>query len=127
MKSTIHSTEWLLLWTRYQNICSFSNDDDLLFPLTFLSQRVGNLYLRLLQQGFITINPKESTDDSSQRLYYGHILLECLMDLSNKSCKGLSTLGALITLLPWLRVHQLENLGSNLLWIYATKDIKLLQ
>jgi hypothetical protein len=100
----------------------FRNDEDLLFPLTFIPQHLQNLYRQLFKKGFITINSKDSIVDDRQCLCYGHILLECLMVISNTSCKRLSVLTALKSLLPCLRMHQLENFASSLFWIFATKD-----
>jgi hypothetical protein len=102
------------------------NDEDPLFPLTFISQHLHNLYIRLLEQGFIVINPKDLTDDNGHHLYFGHILLECLMVLSNTSCNHLCILSALIALLPCLRMHQLENFGSSLLWTLHSKDSRFI-
>ncbi|CAF2963995.1 unnamed protein product [Rotaria sp. Silwood2] len=99
----------------------FRHDEDILFPLIFVPSHLQNLYIRLLKRKFITINPKDSIGNNEPHLYYGHILTECLIFLSNESCKRLSILTALITLLPWLRMHQLENFGSSLLWGLALK------
>ncbi len=100
----------------------FRNDEDLLFPLTFVPQHLQNLYLQLFKKGFIMINSKDSIVDDRQCLCYGYILLECLMVISNISCKRFSILAALYVLLPSLRMHYLENFASSLLWIFATKD-----
>jgi hypothetical protein len=99
----------------------FHNDEDLLFPLTFIPTHLQNLYLQLLKQGFIMVHPEDSTVNG-EHLFFGHILLECLMLISNTSWSRCSIVAASITLLPWLRMHQLENFGSSLLWISATKD-----
>ncbi|CAF1353297.1 unnamed protein product [Rotaria sordida] len=104
----------------------FRNDEDLLFPLTFVPSHLRNLYVRLLKGKFIMINSKDLIINNRQHLYFGHILIECLMFLSNASCKRLSILSALITLLPWLRMHQLENFGSSLLWTLSIKDSSML-
>ncbi|CAF2498080.1 unnamed protein product [Rotaria sp. Silwood2] len=100
----------------------FRNDEDILFPLTFVPSHLRNLYVRLLKGKFIMINSKDSILNNRQHLYFGHILIECLIFLSNASCKRLSIQGALITLLPWLRMQQLENFGSSLLWKLSIKD-----
>ncbi|CAF1210204.1 unnamed protein product [Rotaria sordida] len=104
----------------------FRNDEDILTLLTFVPSHLQNLYIRLLKKKFIIINPKDSIVNSKQHLYFGHILTECLIFLSNASCKRLSILGALINLLPWLRMQQLENFGSSLLWTLAIDDSILL-
>ncbi|CAF3493769.1 unnamed protein product [Rotaria sp. Silwood1] len=104
----------------------FRSDEDLLFPLTFVPLHLRNLYVRLLKGNFVMINPKDSMVNNRQHLYFGHILIECLMFLSNASCKRLSISGALITLLPWLRMQQLENFGSSLLWTLSIKDSEAL-
>jgi len=72
-----------------------------------------------LKEKFITINPRDSIANNKLHLYFGHILIECLIFLSNASCTRLSILVALIALLPWLRMQQLENFGSSLLWTLA--------
>ncbi|CAF3536379.1 unnamed protein product [Rotaria sp. Silwood1] len=104
----------------------FRNDEDILTSLTFVPSHLQNLYIRLLKEKFIIINPKDSIANSKQHLYFGHILTECLIFLSNPSCKRLSILGALINLLPWLRIQQLENFASSLLWALAIDDSILL-
>ncbi|CAF4571991.1 unnamed protein product [Rotaria sp. Silwood1] len=100
----------------------FRNDEDLVFPFTFLPSHLQNLYLRLLEQRFIITSSKDFIIKDRYHLYFEHILLECLMLLSNVSCKRLSILASLISLLPWLRMYQLENIGGSLLWTFATKD-----
>ncbi|CAF3957337.1 unnamed protein product [Rotaria sp. Silwood2] len=100
----------------------FRNDEDLLFSLTFIPAHLRNLYLRLLEKGFIKIDPEDFTTNEREHFFFGHVLLECLMLLSNISCKKLSLMSALITLLPMLRMHHLENFGSTLLWALAAKD-----
>ncbi|CAF2673503.1 unnamed protein product [Rotaria sp. Silwood2] len=100
----------------------FRNDEDLLFSLTFIPTHLRNLYLRLLEKGFIKIHPEDFTTNKREHLFFGHVLLECLMLLSNTSCKRLSLMSALITLLPMLRMHHLENFGSTLLWALDAKD-----
>ncbi|CAF1362759.1 unnamed protein product [Rotaria sordida] len=100
----------------------FRNDEDLIFPLTFIPLHLRNLYVRLLKGKFVMINPKDSMINNRQHLYFGQILVECLMFLSNASCKRLSIMSALITMLPWLRMQQLENFGSSLLWMLSIKD-----
>ncbi|CAF2498035.1 unnamed protein product [Rotaria sp. Silwood2] len=100
----------------------FRHDEDLLFPFTFVSSHLQNLYIRLLEQRFIVISSKDFIIKDRYHLYFEHILLECLMLLSHTLCKRLSILAALIALLPWLRMHRLENIGSSLLWTFATKD-----
>ncbi|CAF2837444.1 unnamed protein product [Rotaria sp. Silwood2] len=100
----------------------FRNDEDILISLTFVPSHLQNLYIRLLKEEFITINPKDSIAKTRQHLYFGHILTECLMFLSNALCKRLSIRTALIALLPWLRMQQLENFGSSLLWTLTSKD-----
>ncbi|CAM4931504.1 unnamed protein product [Rotaria socialis] len=104
----------------------FRNDTDILFPLTFIPQHLQNLYFRLLEQNFLIINSKDEKTNDDEQLSFSHILIECLMVLSNTSCKSLSLLSALITLLPILRMHQLENFGGSLLWTLATIDSYLL-
>ncbi|CAF4096500.1 unnamed protein product [Rotaria sp. Silwood2] len=104
----------------------FRHDEDILTSLTFVPSHLHNLYIRLLKEKFIIINPKDSIASSKQHLYFGHILTECLISLSNASCKRLSILGALINLLPWLRMQQLENFASSLLWTLAIDDSILL-
>ncbi|CAF4500844.1 unnamed protein product, partial [Rotaria magnacalcarata] len=104
----------------------FRNDKDILTSLTFVPAHLQNLYIRLLKEKYIIINPKESIANSKPHLYFGHILTECLIGLSNASCKRLSILGALINLLPWLRMQQLENFASGLLWALAIDDSILL-
>ncbi|CAF4153572.1 unnamed protein product [Rotaria sp. Silwood2] len=100
----------------------FRNDEDLLFSLTFIPTHLRNLYLQLLKKEFIMIHSKDCTVNKKEHFFFGHILLECLILLSNTSCKRRSLMGALITLLPMLRMHHLENFGSTLLWTLATKD-----
>jgi hypothetical protein len=100
----------------------FRNDEDLLFPLTFIPDHLQHLYMRLLEQRFIMINSKDLLADGERCLFFGHILLECLMLLSSPLCKRLSLMDALITLLPMLRIYHLENFGASLLWISTTKD-----
>jgi hypothetical protein len=99
----------------------FRNDEDVVFPITFVPSHLRNLFVRLLKQKFIMINPGDPIADDKPHLYFGHILIECFMLLSNASCKRLSLVTALITLLPMLRMHHLENLGSSFLWTLATK------
>ena len=110
-----------------QQYLLFHNDEDLLFPLIFVPQHLQNLYFRLLKQDLIMINSKGLTLNGREQFCFGHILVECLMTLSNASCKRLSLLSALIALLPMLRMHQLENFGSSLLWTLARKDSYILQ
>ncbi|CAF1482713.1 unnamed protein product, partial [Adineta steineri] len=99
----------------------FQNDQDLLFVLTFIPDHLRNLYLQLLKQRFVMINSKDNEVNEIEHLHFSHILLECLIVLSNTSCKRLSLLAALISLQPMLRVHHLENFGSSLLWTLATE------
>ncbi|CAF2543739.1 unnamed protein product [Rotaria sp. Silwood2] len=100
----------------------FRNDEDLLFSLTFIPTHLRNLYLCLLEKGLIKIHLEDFTANEREHLFFGHVLLECLMLLSNTSCKRLSLMSALITLLPMLRMHHLENFGSTLLWALDAKD-----
>ncbi|CAF2149926.1 unnamed protein product [Rotaria magnacalcarata] len=100
----------------------FRNDEDLLFTLTFVPSHLRNLYIRLLKENLITINSRNSRVNNRQHLYFGHILIECFILLSNASCKRLSIQSAAIALLPWFRMYNLENFGSSLLWSLATKD-----
>ncbi|CAF1312917.1 unnamed protein product [Rotaria magnacalcarata] len=100
----------------------FRNDEDLLFTLTFVPSHLRNLYIRLLKENLITINSRNSKVNNRQHLYFGHILIECFILLSNASCKRLSIQSAAIALLPWFRMYNLENFGSSLLWSLATKD-----
>lgn len=100
----------------------FCNDEDRLFPLTFLPQHLMNLYYRLLEQQFIV-----TKFNGTENLSYGHILVECLLILSNVSCDRLSRLSVLIALLPILRMYKLENFGSSLLWTLPKKDSHMLQ
>ncbi|CAF3276523.1 unnamed protein product [Rotaria sp. Silwood2] len=100
----------------------FLNNEDLLIPLTFVPSHLRNLYDRLLKEKFITINPRESIANNRQHLYFGHILTECLIFLSNPWCKRLSIRAASLTLLPWLQMQQLENFGSSLLWTLDLKE-----
>ncbi|CAF1283491.1 unnamed protein product [Rotaria sordida] len=104
----------------------FRNDEDLLFTLTFVPAHLRNLYIRLLKENFITINPGNARVDNKPHLYFGHILIECFVLLSNPSCKRLSILAAVIALLPWFRIHNLENFGSSLLWSLALEDSRSL-
>ncbi|CAF4604917.1 unnamed protein product [Rotaria sp. Silwood1] len=99
----------------------FRHDEDILIPLTFVPSHLRNLFVRLLKENFITINPKDYIVNREEHLYFSHILTECLIFLSNASCKRLCILAASITLLPWLRTYQLENFGSSLLWALALK------
>ncbi|CAF1097185.1 unnamed protein product [Rotaria sordida] len=99
----------------------FHNDEDILIPLTFVPSHLRNLFVRLLKEKFITINPKDDIANREEHIYFSHILTECLIFLSNASCKRLSILAASITLLPWLRMYQLENFGSSLLWALALR------
>ncbi|CAF4930573.1 unnamed protein product, partial [Rotaria sp. Silwood1] len=99
----------------------FRNDEDLLFPLTFVPSHLRDLYVRLLKEKFIMINPNDSIANNRQHLYFGHILIECLMFLSNASVKGMSILGTIIALQPWLQMQQLESIGSSLLWTLSIK------
>ncbi|CAF3791582.1 unnamed protein product [Rotaria sp. Silwood1] len=100
----------------------FRNDEDLLFTLTFVPVHLRNLYVRLLKENFITINSRNATMNNKPHLYFGHILIECFILLSNASCNTLSIFAAVIALLPWLRVHNLENFGSSRLWSLALED-----
>ena len=97
--------------------------EDLLSSFVSIPSHLQSLYLRLLQQHLIVINPNEVKDEKNC-LYFGHILVECLMHLSNPSCKRLMILTALINLLPWLRLQNLDTFGSSLLWAWATKDLE---
>ncbi|UJR20398.1 hypothetical protein I4U23_023529 [Adineta vaga] len=98
------------------------NDQDLLSTLTFIPPHLQNLYLRVLKQKFILTNFNDSIKPDKQHLYFSHILTECLMYLSNPSCKPLLPFTGLIMLMPWLRIHYLDNFGDSLLWIQAVKD-----
>ena len=95
----------------------FHHDDDLFFSLIFIPQHLRNLYQELI----ILISK------NNEYLNFGHILLECLMFLSNRSCNRLSRLAALIALLPRLRIYRLENFASSLLWTLNPKDSYLLR
>ena len=101
---------------------TFRHDEDLLFPLIFVPSHLRNLYIQLIKNEFIIIKSDNSTIHKRQHLYFGHILTECLIYLSNSSCKRLALLGASVALLPWLRMQQLENFGSSLLWSLAVAD-----
>ena len=105
----------------------FRNDEDIFTSLTFVPSHLQNLFIRLLKENLIVINPKDPMmNNKKQHLYFGHILTECLIFLSNASCKRLSRLNGLINLLPWLRMQYLENFGSSLLWSLAVDDSILL-
>ena len=90
----------------------FRNDEDLLFVLTFVPKHLRNLFVRLLKDKLIIPSPEDPIDSTNYRLSFGHILIECLILLSNTVCKRLSLVSALVTLSPMLRVYQLENFGS---------------
>ncbi|CAF1266860.1 unnamed protein product [Adineta ricciae] len=100
----------------------FRNDRDLFSSLTYIPSHLQNLYLRLLKQKFISINPNDLPSINKQHLYFGHILTECLMYLSNASRNRLSLYTSLLALLPWLRIQQLDIFGSSLQWTLSTKD-----
>ncbi|CAF0813097.1 unnamed protein product [Adineta ricciae] len=100
----------------------FRNDRDLFSSLAYTPSHLQNLYLRLLKQKFISINPNDLPNINKQHLYFGHILTECLMYLSNASCNRLSLYTSLLALLPWLRIQQLDIFGSSLQWTVSTKD-----
>ncbi|CAF2765833.1 unnamed protein product [Rotaria sp. Silwood2] len=110
-----------------QQYLLFHNDEDFLFPFIFVPQHLNNLYFQLLKQEFIIIDSKGSKTDDKEYLCFSHILVECLMALSNASCNGFSLLGALTALLPMLRMHQLDNFGSSLLWTLPKKFSYFLQ
>ena len=105
----------------------YHNEEDLSFPLTFVPPQLQNLFFRLLEKNCITIDSIDGIDNDKDYLSYGHILVECLMALSNASCKRLSLLGALVALLPMLRTYRLENFGSSLLWTLPERDSSILQ
>ncbi|CAF4677561.1 unnamed protein product, partial [Rotaria sp. Silwood1] len=100
----------------------FCHDTDLLFSLIFIPSHLQNLYLRILEHGFIMIHPVDMNIDEREYLLFGHILLECLMLLSNPSCESISLQAALIALLRMLRMHYLENFGSIFVWALAVKS-----
>ena len=110
-----------------QQYLLYHNDEDLLFPLIFVPQHLQNLYFRLLKQDLIMINSNGLTNNDREQFCFSHILVECLIILSNASYKRLSLLSALIALLPMLRMHQLENFGSSLLWSLDKNDSYILQ
>jgi hypothetical protein len=60
-------------------------------------------HLRLLMTKFIMINPKDFQGNDNEHLYFGHVLSECLMLLSNASCERLSI--AAYAPYAWIRKH----------------------
>ena len=97
----------------------YNNDKNPLYALAFVSENVRLLFRQLLQQKDIFIHNNQM---SCHTLPFQHILIECLMNLSNSSCKRLSLTFALCALLPLLRVYNLENFAASLSWTLSKQD-----
>ncbi|CAF3668953.1 unnamed protein product [Rotaria socialis] len=111
----------------------FRNKDPF-FVLTFIPDHLRPLFEQLIKKKHIPIcflgteDSMISSDDHC--LYFAHILVECLMNLSTGVCKQFPLALALYALLPWLLQCKLENFACSLLWFSLPKDsfyIKMLQ